>query len=573
MKPALRCSFFASLLLATPLTPLWAAPTQQYSHGDPTPAEQLILEYMNRARANPTQEGIFLTSQNDQRIQQAITFFQVSLPGVRSAFAALPPQPPLALNPKLTEAVRFAANDQATKNYQGHVSSDGSTIVTRAQRAGYTDFMGLGENTYTRVFSPLFGHCGFNIDWGVPSLGHRINIMNIMPNTPVVFKECGVAYQPVSNSSLANVFPNVSTQNFGITFTDAETPYLVGVVYRDADANNFYSEGEGRGGITVMPDVGTFFAVTSTSGGYAIPLKNLPPGTTSVNVTFSGPGVPSVTRTVTLDGVKNLKLDYQVPAAPPSRLVNLSTRLRVETGAAVGIAGFVVQGTSPKRVIVRVAGPSLIPFGIQDALADPSLQLNDSNGATVATNDNWRSSQQADIQGSGFAPANDSEAAIIATLAPGAYTAIVTGANGTTGIGIVEVYDLDAADATSKAINVSTRGRVQTGAAVMIAGFVIQGSTPKKVVVRVLGPSLLPFGIQGALLDPVIELSSNGNIVATNDSWRATQQAELQALSLAPGDDREAAIVATLPPGAYSAVVRGAGNTSGIAIVEVYDKD
>lgn len=572
MNPVFRCSLLASLALAAP-TSLWSAPTQQYNHGDPTATEQLILEYMNRARANPTQEGQFLTSQTDQRVQQAIAFFQVNLPGVRSSFAALPPQPPLALNPQLTEAVRFAANDQATKNYQGHVSSDGSTIVTRAQRAGYTDFMGLGENTYTRVFSPLFSHCGFNIDWGVPGLGHRINIMNIMPNTPVVFKECGVAYVAVGNSGLTNVFPNVSTQNFGVTFTDANTPYLVGVVYNDNDANNFYSEGEGRGGITVMPSVGTFFAVTSTSGGYAIPLKNLPPGTTSVNVTFSGPGVPTVTRTIALDGPKNLKLDYQVPNDPPTRLVNLSTRLRVETGAAVGIAGFVVQGSTSKRILIRVAGPSLIPFGIQDALADPVLQLNNSSGVALATNDNWRSTQQAEIQASGFAPSNDNEAAIVANLPPGAYTAIVTGSGNTSGIGIVEVYDLDARDAVPRAINVSTRGRVQTGDAVMIAGFVVQGTTPKKVVIRVLGPSLIPFGIQGALLDPVIELSRDGGLIALNDSWRATQQAELQGLGLAPGDDREAAIVATLQPGAYSAVVRGAGGTTGIAIVEVYDRD
>lgn len=574
MNSVQRCSLLTSLTLAAlGGGSLLAAPTQQYSHGDPSPAEQLILELMNRARANPTQEGLFLTSQTDSRILQAISFFQVNLNTVRSNFAAIAPQPPLALNPLLTEAVRFAANDQATKNYQGHVSSDGSTIVTRAQRFGYTDFMGLAENTYTRVFSPLFGHCGFNVDWGVPSLGHRINIMNIQPNVPIVFKECGVAYVPVSNASLTNAFPNVSTQNFGSTFTDGNTPYLVGVVYRDLNSDNFYTEGEGRGGVTVMPDVGTFFAVTSASGGYAIPLKNLPPGTTSVNVTFSGGGVASTTRNITLDGTKNRKLDYLVPAAAPSRLVNLSTRLRVETGDAIGIAGFVVQGTVPKRVIVRVAGPSLIPFGVQGVLANPALGLNNSNGVSIATNDNWRSSQQAEIQASGFAPSDDNEAAIIATLQPGAYTALVTGSGATTGIGIVEVFDLDTPDVSARAINVSTRGRVQTGDAVMIAGFVIQGTLPKKVVVRSLGPSLIPFGIQGALLDPTIELSANGSVIATNDNWRATQQAEIISLNLAPGDDREAVIVATLAPGAYSAVIRGSGSTTGISIVEVYDRD
>ncbi len=557
---------------------LRAQPTQVYSHGDPTASEQYVLELINRARKNPPAEGQFATTQTDAKIVQAYNFFATHLPpflnltAVRVDFNGYAAQPPLAFNAKLIDAARFAANDQATHNYQGHVSSDGSTLVTRAERAGYADFMGLGENTYATVTSPLFGHIGFNVDWGVPDLGHRINIMNL--NLPVVYKEVGIAYVAVTNSTFKNAFPNVLTQNFGITFTDGSTPFLVGVCYRDADGDNFYTEGEGSAGIKVTPDVGTFFAVTSTSGGYTIPLKGLPPGTTSINVTFSGgPLTSPIVRNVPLDAARNIKADLQVPAtAPVSRLVNLSTRLRIETGDNVGIAGFVVSGTGSKRVLVRCLGPSLAAFGVTGPISDPMLVLNNSQGQLVASNDNWRSTQATEIQAARLAPGDDREAALIATLPPGAYTAIVSGAGGAVGVGIVEAYDLDSGTPTSNAINLSTRGKVQTGENVMIGGFVISGNAPKRVVVRVLGPSLAAFGVTGTLQDPTLELNGPNGLVASNDNWKSTQQADLVALNLAPTDDRESAIVATLPPGAYTAVVRGAASTIGVAIVEVYDR-
>ncbi len=580
MKRRFNALCLATLLgsLAAPLA-LWGAPTQPYVHGDPTGAEQYVLELINRARANPTAEGVFVTTQTDLKITQAYQYFQTHLPpfldlnAVRVAFTNYTAQPPLAFNSSLISAARFAANDQATHNYQGHVSSDGSTIVTRATSAGYTNYSGLAENTYTTVTSPLFGHVGFNVDWGVSTLGHRINIMNL--NLPIVFKEVGIAYVAVANTSFGNAFPNVLTEDFGITFLDANTPYLVGVCYRDTNGDNFYNDGEGRSGITVTPDVGTFFAVTSTSGGYAIPLKNLPPGITTVNVTFSGGGLAApITRQVTLNGIANKKLDLQVTDVQSARLINLATRLRVEIGDNVGIAGFVITGTGSKKVAIRSLGPSLAAQGVSGVLTDPTLALFGAAGQ-IATNNNWRDTQQAAIQATGLAPTDDRESVILATLQPGAYTAIVAGNAGAVGVALVEVYDLDPASPlpTANAVNVATRGQVQTGDNVMIGGFVISGNRAKKVVIRARGPSLASQGVTGVLQDPVLDLIGGSGLIATNDNWRSTQQAELMASGLAPSDDREAAIITTLQPGAYTAIVRGAGGTTGVGLVEVYDQD
>ncbi|PZR72965.1 MAG: hypothetical protein DLM73_11700 [Chthoniobacterales bacterium] len=257
---------------------------------------------------------------------------------------------------------------------------------------------------------------------------------------------------------------------------------------------------------------------------------------------------------------------------PPDQLLNISTRMKVLGGDNVLIAGFIITGTDPKTVIIRGIGPWLSNFGIQGFLADPTLELHQGN-TTLATNDNWKlrpdgSSQQAEIEATHLQPTFDVESALIATLTPGQYTAILAGKNGT-GIGLVEVYDL-AQGANSKLANISTRGFVDTNDNAMIGGFIVggNGGGAAQVIVRALGPSL---PLSGTLQNPTLELHDvNGATIATDDNWKDSQQQEI-ANSIPPTNDLESAIVRTLAPGNYTAVVRGADNGTGIALVEVYN--
>ena len=259
-------------------------------------------------------------------------------------------------------------------------------------------------------------------------------------------------------------------------------------------------------------------------------------------------------------------------SASIGQLQNISTRLGVLAGDNAGIGGFIVTGPDPKVVIVRGIGPSLGGFGVGDPLADPTLELHAGDGSTIATNDNWKSDQQAEIEETGLAPTNDSESAIVATLpADGAsYTAVLRGKNGTTGIGLIEAYDLDSA-ANSQLANISTRGFVNVGDNAMIGGFILGGGTAE-VIVRAIGPSLTAFGVAGALQNPTLELYDIfGTLLDSNDDWKDSQETEISATGLAPSDAKESAILTTLGPGAYTAVVRGQGSTTGVGLVEIYN--
>ena len=257
------------------------------------------------------------------------------------------------------------------------------------------------------------------------------------------------------------------------------------------------------------------------------------------------------------------------------RQLNISTRVDVQTGTNVGIGGFIITGSDSKTVVLRARGPSLIGSGVTGVLLDPTLELRDNNGATIAFNDNWKDSQETEIQGTGLAPADDHEAAIVWTLSPGAYTAIIRGAEDTTGIGLVEVYDVDP-NVNSTLANVSTRGLVGTGQSVMIGGEIIGeglgvgGAGSARVLFRAIGPSL-PATISNRLEDPTLELhDGDGALVDSNDDWRDSQESEIQATGLAPGDDRESAILATIGQGNHTAIVRGKDGTTGVALVEAY---
>ncbi len=258
---------------------------------------------------------------------------------------------------------------------------------------------------------------------------------------------------------------------------------------------------------------------------------------------------------------------------PFDQFLNISTRVLVGSGDNVAIAGFIVTGTDPKRVIIRAMGPSLGGAGISNALPDPTLELHGGSGSLIASNDNWKDTQQAEIQASGLAPADDRESAIVRTLSPGAYTAVMRGKSGMGGIGLIEAYDLGPS-AGSIFANISTRGFVGTGDNAMIGGLIVggNGGGVNVVIVRALGPSLGNAGVQHALQDPTIELrDQNGVLIDSNDNWKDRQEALIERENLAPADDRESALLDVLPAGAYTAIVRGKNDATGVALVEFYN--
>ena len=247
----------------------------------------------------------------------------------------------------------------------------------------------------------------------------------------------------------------------------------------------------------------------------------------------------------------------------------------VQTGDSVGIGGFIITGSAPKHVLLRGIGPSLADFGVPNVLPDPVLELHGPGAFVTIINDNWRDTQEEEIQASGIPPTNDLESAIDATLAPGAYTAIVRGNGNTTGVGLVEVYDLDQA-APSKLGNISTRAFCGTDANIVIAGFTLGNNVgDDRIVVRGLGPSLTAAGVSNVLADPALELrNGNGTLLISNNDWQdnPAQAAEISAAGLAPTNTLESAIAATLPPGLYTALLAGLNNGIGNSLVEVYDR-
>jgi hypothetical protein len=294
--------------------------------------------------------------------------------------------------------------------------------------------------------------------------------------------------------------------------------------------------------------------------------------------------VTSDRETLSADDISGAQSMYAAPTSTPtptpspsgSHFANISTRMDVGTGNNVMIAGFIVSGSQSKTIIVRSLGPTLGSYGVANALNDPMLELHDSSGATIATNDDWQTGSQASqISSSGYAPTNSNEPALIATLPAGTYTAIVRGYNNSTGVALVEVYELDTL--STRLSNISTRGLVGTDQNVLIGGLIINGSTSKNLIVRAVGPSLAspPFSLSGTLANPILELhDSSGNLLASNDDWGSgTQAAAISASGYQPPNPRESAIIATLPHGNYTAIVRGVNNSTGIALVDAYDLD
>ena len=262
-----------------------------------------------------------------------------------------------------------------------------------------------------------------------------------------------------------------------------------------------------------------------------------------------------------------------IVAQSTPKLVNISTRGDVLTGENVLDSGFILRGAGTKTLLIRGLGPSLASSGVSGALADPVLELHGQKGALLARNDNWKTTQQTTIAATGIPPSSDVEAALVVRLAQGNYTVIESGKNGKTGVGLVEIYDL-APGFGPELANISTRGSVGVTSNAMIAGVIVAGQTSEssEVLVRLLGPSLGALGVSHPLADPVLDLFDvNGNRLAHNGNWRDTQENAIKATGLPPPNDKESAILATLPSGNYTAIASGQGGSEGVALVEVYN--
>lgn len=264
-----------------------------------------------------------------------------------------------------------------------------------------------------------------------------------------------------------------------------------------------------------------------------------------------------------------------VPIRVAAQILNLSTRLRVQPGDNALIGGIIILGSEPKKVIMRGIGPSLMANGqpFPGRLEDPMLELFNSSGVSIASNDDWKS-DQANVEASGIPPTNDKEAAIVRTLDPGRYTVVMRGKNNGSGVGVVEMYDIGL-EANARLANLSSRGFISTGDNILIGGFFAgpQTAAVTRVVFRALGPSLSAFNVPQALQDPTLELRDrNGALLAANDDWQTDQKAAIEATGLQPTDSRESAIVLTnFEPGPYTAIVRGKGGSVGVGLVEIFD--
>ncbi len=326
-----------------------ASPSQFYPQPAPSNSEQFLLEQINIARANPAAQGQMLAGITDPEILRYYSHYAVDTGKLRSDFAGYAAKPPLAFNAKLMASAREQSLDQAQHGFQGHDSTDGTHFDQRISDQGYA-WGGLGENVFAYVENPFFGHVGLMADWGVPSLDHRANLLNLDANFPM-FKEIGIS---CVSSSLPNFGPLVITEDFGAP-ADPAASFLVGVIYNDLNGNGQYDEGEGLAGVTVMPDGGVYYTTTTASGGFQIPL---PTGSGTMTLTASGAGLgaPRV-KSFNYGNATNVKVDFTPAdaAGPVVPQVVLSTVASDATASAGQVGVIVIKRVGNKSADLNVA--------------------------------------------------------------------------------------------------------------------------------------------------------------------------------------------------------------------------
>ena len=402
------------------------------------------------------------------------------------------------------------------------------------------------------VFGQSFGSSTLAVTYYTSSGGNMVESDTLF-NRAITFDSYRGPLQFVAHGpaipDIRRVFLHEAGHTLGLGHPDTGGQHVTAVM-NSIVSNQEVLSADDIAGIQFLYGVGTGETPTPTPTPTATP-------------TATPAATPTATPTVT-------------PGSGPSHLVNISTRIKVGIGQNVLIGGFIIKGAQSKTLVLRAIGPSLTASGVTNVLADPVLEIHDSAGGVIASNDDWHDGQQASqIQQSGLAPTDSLEAAVLVTLAPGNYTAVVSGYGTTGGNGLVEAYEMDS-NAT-RLVNISTRGRIGTANEPMIGGLIAQGGTAKKVIIRALGPSL-GVGINaiaGALADPILELRDGfGNLLAVDDDWSTGgQAADILASTIPPVNSLESAIVATLSPGNYTAIVRGVDGASGVALVEVFDLD
>ncbi len=443
-----------------------------------------------------------------------------------------------------------------------------SSVTFQLQLGAPSKSLQDGSTSWNAAVAPVFTM------WN--QVVHAVHLNSVMNSTTAVSPGDGVNSIVFSSTIFGQTF---GSSTLAVTYYSSQGSSMIeaDVLFNQAQSFDSYRGALQFGSNSyAIPDIRR---VLLHELGHALGLGH--PDTAGQHVDAVMNSVISNRETLSSDDIAGAQSMYGAPVGPtptpaPSRFANISTRMQVGLNDDVLIGGFIITGSQSNKVILRAIGPSLAAYGIAGALANPTLELRNSTGGLVAANDDWGQSGQVNaIAASGLAPTSSLESAIIATLAPGSYTAIVRGVNSATGIGMVEGYELTTG--TTRLANISTRGRVSTGDNALIGGFIVQGAASKKVIVRALGPSLGqgPGAIAGVLANPVLELhNSAGTLVASNDDWATgSQAAEISAAGMAPPSPQESALIATLPPGSYTAIVRGANNSSGVGLVELYDLD
>jgi hypothetical protein len=460
-----------------------------------------------------------------------------------------------------------------TGTYQQGLGEQGlfALIAVRGKSAtfiGYTTTAGITRTFYFPSLTldasggfAVFDTVGRPIIQGSTSLS---GVSGTLDNGRMTFIGVDTAFFPATGTVAAGAYSG--------SFNDRPNSAVAAIIGYDASIFIFAGNGVQAAASGKVDATGSFNIVASVGGRF---IGKADPATGFLSGTYSG-----------TNGGAFIGASASGVSFSDGFLKNLSTRGTVGSGADMLIAGFVVGGTAPKQVLIRAVGPTLSGFGVTGALADPQLQIL-SGTSVVTTNDNWGGSPAIVSAAAGVGafplPAASRDSAIIALLQPGAYTAQVSGVGGATGVALMEIYDVDNPTPFSaqKIMNLATRGTVTPGQGLLVAGFAVTGNTTKKLLIRGVGPSLASVGISsGFLADPVLKLvkNSDNSIVRENDNWETGNDtssvtdaaSKVGAFNLVAGG-KDSVILINLPPGGYSAQVSGAGNTSGIALIEVYE--